>query len=392
MWIAATEAVKLLDVTPQTLYAYVSRGFIRSEAVPGRARERRYAREDVERLRRRSEERRDPGKAAARALQWGVPVLESSITLISDGKLYYRGEDVEELARTRTIEDVAALLWGVSVPLPAVPRVTLPRVRAELPFVTRAESLLPLAAARDRLAFDLRPQAVAQTGWRIVQLLAAVAAGSSSVSDTIDATLAVTWKPRGARARDLIRAALIACADHELNVSAFTARCIASSGANPYSVVAGALGALEGVRHGGATARVESLLGELRRAKDVRRALADRLRRGESVEGFGHPLYKNGDPRATLLLTLLAEHSPKSRELAFINEVARAAADVLGERPTVDFALVAVQLALKLPPATALTLFAIGRSLGWLAHAIEQYATNATIRPRARYVGVMPGG
>ncbi|HVG23443.1 MAG TPA: citrate/2-methylcitrate synthase, partial [Thermoanaerobaculia bacterium] len=241
MWIAATEAVKLLDVTPQTLYAYVSRGFIRSEAVPGRARERRYAREDVERLRRRSEERRDPGKAAARALQWGVPVLESSITLISDGKLYYRGEDVEELARTRTIEDVAALLWGVSVPLPAVPRVTLPRVRAELPFVTRAESLLPLAAARDRLAFDLRPQAVAQTGWRIVQLLAAVAAGSSSVSDTIDATLAVTWKPRGARARDLIRAALIACADHELNVSAFTARCIASSGANPYSVVAGAL-------------------------------------------------------------------------------------------------------------------------------------------------------
>ncbi|HUR83440.1 MAG TPA: citrate synthase, partial [Thermoanaerobaculia bacterium] len=252
-----------------------------------------------------------------------------------------------------------------------------------------AQCALPAAASKDPLAFDLRPPAVASTGWRIVNLLTTIAAGTP-VKTTVDGTLAAGWQK--ARAAHLIRAALSACADHELNVSAFTARCIASSGANPYSVVLGALCALEGVRHGGATSRVEALLHELRRAKSLRAALTARLRRGEPVEGFGHPLYRDGDPRAQLLLSLLAEHSARSRELAFLRDTTRAAHEVLGERPTVDFALVAVQRALGLPSGSALTLFAIGRTMGWIAHAIEQYATNATIRPRAKYVGVMPEG
>src|SRR6185503_10200847 len=110
-WLDAKEATKLLGVNRATLYAYVSRGFIRSEAVPGKPRERRYAREDVERLRMRAEERRNPEKTAENALRWGVPVLESSITLIDDGALYYRGHDVATLARERTIEEVASLIW-----------------------------------------------------------------------------------------------------------------------------------------------------------------------------------------------------------------------------------------------------------------------------------------
>ncbi len=382
MWISAADATRLLDVTHQTLYAYVSRGLIRSEAVPGEPRVRRYAKEDVERLQRRGEERRDPSKAAARALQWGVPVLESSIALIAEGKLYYRGHDVEALARTRSIAEVASLLWGN--PVPKIGRTSARP--SSLPFVAATQSALPAASSKDALAFDLRPPAVANTGWRIVNLLTTIAA-ATPVTNTIDETLAAAWKPRAAA---ILRAALIACADHELNVSAFTARCIASSGANPYSVVLGALCALEGVRHGGATARVEALLNELRRAKSLRTALADRLRRGDTIEGFGHPLYRRGDPRATLLLSLLREHCPRSRELAFLHDTARAAHEVLGERPTVDFALVAVQRALGLPPGSALTLFAIGRTMGWIAHAIEQYGTNATIRPRAKYVGVQP--
>jgi citrate synthase len=392
MWISAAEATKLLDVTRQTLYAYVSRGLIRSEAVPGQPRVRRYAREDVERLQRRAEERRDPSRAAAGALQWGVPVLESSITLITEGKLYYRGHDVETLARTRSIAEVASLLWTgggqaiLPVPHPWGRGGFLVLHAGDLPFMARAQSLLPSSAAHDPLAFDLRPQGVAATGWRIVNLLTSIAA-ETKVAPTIDETLAGTWKPRSAA---LLRAAIIVCADHELNVSAFTARCIASSGANPYSVVLGALCALEGVRHGGATARVEALLDELRRARDPRRALANRLRRGETIDGFGHPLYPKGDPRAKLLLTLLAEHSPKSKELAFLHDAALAAHEVLGERPTVDFALVALQRALALPAGSALTLFAIGRTMGWIAHAIEQYSTNAPIRPRAKYVGALP--
>src|SRR6185295_17266812 len=110
-WVSATEAAKVLGVNRATLYAYVSRGYIRSEARPGASRERRYSAEDVERLRRRNEERRDPGKAAGRALQWGMPILESSITLIDGGKLYYRGHDVVELAKTRSVEEVASLIW-----------------------------------------------------------------------------------------------------------------------------------------------------------------------------------------------------------------------------------------------------------------------------------------
>ena len=394
MWITAAEAARLLGVSRETLYAYVSRGFIRSEPEPGRPRVRRYSKEDVNRLRRRSEERRDPEKAAGHALQWGMPILESSITLMANDRLYYRGHDVAELARTRTIDEVASLIWcGTfdtdfsSTPLHVVAG---GRSAEGLPFVTRAQAMLPLVAARDPLAFDLRPQAIAQTGWRIVNLLTSVAAESSELEHAIEDTLAAHWKPRGANAATLIRAALIACADHELNVSAFTARCVASAGANPYSVVVGGLAAIEGVKHGGMSARVETLFEELKRSRDLRKAFAARLRRGEAVEGFGHPLYRHGDPRAKLLFELLDEHYPKSKELVFARDVASIGEEVLGEKPTIDFALVALAYALKLPEGTALTLFAIGRSIGWIGHAIEQYQTGATIRPRAKYIGEMP--
>src|SRR5213593_2677279 len=105
-YLTAKQAAGALGVTLPTLYAYTSRGQLRSEPVPGRPRERRYFREDVERLRERKETRRDPAKAAARGLHWGSPVLSSSITLIHNGKLYYRGQDVLRLAETATLEQV----------------------------------------------------------------------------------------------------------------------------------------------------------------------------------------------------------------------------------------------------------------------------------------------
>jgi citrate synthase len=389
-WLDAREATKRMSVSRATLYAYVSRGFVRSEPVPGKPRERRYAREDVERLRVRAEERRNPEKAAANALRWGVPILESAITLIADGKLYYRGHDATELARVRSLEEVAALIWTgtfdadvFDTPLHVISGRS---TSGELPFVTRAQSILPLVAARDPLAFDLRPRPVAQTGWRIVNLLTSVAAESQELESTIEETLVRAWNGKGKNAPAILRAALILCADHELNVSAFTARCVASASSNPYAVVLAGLAALEGTKHGGATARVAALWDELRRARDVRKSLAERLRRGEPVDGFGHPLYPDGDPRATLLLELL----PKGKEQTFARSLIAAADAVLGERPTLDFALVSIERALALPRGSALTLFAIGRTIGWIAHAIEQYAQNAMIRPRARYVGEKP--
>src|SRR4051812_26209258 len=110
-WIPAEEAARLLGVSRATLYAYVSRGNLRSQASPLSTRNRMYSRDDLERLRRRTEDRRAPDKAAARALQWGMPILESSIALIDGHRLYYRGFDAAMLARSRSLEEVAGLIW-----------------------------------------------------------------------------------------------------------------------------------------------------------------------------------------------------------------------------------------------------------------------------------------
>jgi citrate synthase len=387
-WLSATEATALLGVSRATLYAYVSRGRIRSEATTGKTRSRRYARDDIERLRARTDERRNPGKAAEHALHWGLPILESAITLIAEGRIYYRGHDAAELARGSSLAEVAALLWtgkaDASLLTGTAPAVATKRRDADAPFVARAEATLALAAAKDPLGYDLRPRAVALTGWRIVNLLAAVAAGGAPAQATIDATLAHAWGVRGAA--PLLRAALVLCADHELNVSTFTARCVASAGTSPYGVVIAGLAALEGSKHGGTTGRIEALWDSLRRARDVRTALADRLRHGERIDGFGHPLYALGDPRATLLLAML----PKSKQTAFAHEFTAATSALLGEAPNVDFALVALAKSLGLPNGAALTLFALGRTMGWIGHAIEQYGHDAIIRPRAKYVGEKP--
>src|SRR4029077_2223788 len=96
-YLTANQASETLGVTKATLYAYASRGQLQSEPIQGQPRERRYRREDIERLRERKETRRDPDRSAARGLHWGSPVLESGITLIENGRLYYRGQDALQL-------------------------------------------------------------------------------------------------------------------------------------------------------------------------------------------------------------------------------------------------------------------------------------------------------
>jgi citrate synthase len=395
LWISAGQAARVLRVSRATLYAYVSRGYVRSQSKPGSWRERRYSRDDVERLRRRTDERRDPDKAAAHALHWGMPILESSIALIDANRLYYRGHDAVMLSRSRSLEEVASLIWSgrfdvtlataaIQVPLAGS------SARDNLPFVARAQAVLAGASARDPLAFDLRAPSVALSGWRILHVLTRTATRTDPLAPTFEQSLARAWDV-SARGVDLLRSALILCADHELNVSSFTARCVASAGSNPYAVVIAGLAALEGARHGGLSARVESMLESTRRARHLRTALGDRLRRGETIDGFGHPLYRDGDPRASALLDSLRERYGKSAELEFVLNVAEEAALVMSEKPTIDFALAALARVLRLPAGSPLTLFAIGRTIGWIGHAIEQYTTGQLIRPRAKYVGALPG-
>jgi len=183
--LTAKEAAEALGVTKATLYAYTSRGQLSSGPVPGRPRERCYDREDIQRLRERKEARRDPAKAAARGLHWGSPVLESNLTLIHDGKLYYRGEDAVKLAATATLEQVADLLWGAEPAereLFAQPCLLSPKQLARLRACTRdpftlLQISLPLASAADLASYDLRPAAVRQTGARIVRLFTTLVAG-----------------------------------------------------------------------------------------------------------------------------------------------------------------------------------------------------------------------
>lgn len=396
-FLSAQEAAAELGISLATLYAYASRGMLRSEAVPGDPRARRYPKKDVERLKEKKELRKDPERVAPKALDWGAPVLESAITLVQDGKLYYRGRNAADLARTATVEEVAALIWAGD-PADAErlfreePPV-LPEPAAEsLTPVERCQVVLPLAGSVDLAAYDLRPAAVAAAGARILKLLARTAAGSPLFreGDGIAATLQEGWAPGRPEVAGPIGSALILAADHELNVSAFTARCVASSGATPYDVVTAGLAALKGIRHGGHTERMEALFREAGSAEGARRALADRLRRGEQIPGFGLPLYPDGDPRGAALLDLAAEIAPGSPSVACAQALAEAGRELLREHPTIDFGLVALARALDLPERTPLALFALGRTIGWIGHALEEYALGRLIRPRATYVGPMP--
>lgn len=394
-YLTAEEAAAALGVSRATLYAYVSRGLVRSEPAAEGSRRHRYRAADVRRLLQRKEQRRDPAAAAQAALHFGAPVLESAITLIDDGRLYYRGRDALRLARERSVEEVAGLIWTGELdarPLAEVEPPPLPPLeKTDLPPIERFQALLPLAAAGDLAAFDLRPPAIVSAGARIVWLLVQAVSPTEGMpeGEGLVETLQRAWGlPAGAG--PLLNAALILCADHELNVSSFTARCVASAGGTPYGVVQAGLAALRGSRHGGHTERVEALLREVRAPAQAPDAIAARLQRGEPIPGFGHRLYPKGDPRGRLLLEIarhLRSHSPA---LALAAAVVEAAGDLLQERPTVDFGLVAAASALGLPSGSALALFAIGRTIGWIGHALEQIEAGTIIRPRARYVGRLP--
>jgi citrate synthase len=384
-YLSAQEASGRLGVSRQTLYAYVSRGLLRAHETDD-PRQRRYAAEAVARLAEDRRRGRRPKEVAKATLDWGLPVLESAITLIQDGRLYYRGVDAMKLAREATLEDVAAILWRApfGTECPAVPP-ALPPAFADMP---RDEALLSLFAA---VTTD-DATAMWQTGRRrlaegcgaLVRAMLCCVADAPAGASPSHRQLALTWKLNDEGA-DLVRMALVLCADHELNASSFTARCVASTGASLRAAVIGGLAALSGPRHGGVTARVESFWRGIEKG-DVAVQLRRRLAAGETLPGFDHPLYPDGDPRALALLERILPRFPQATSLV------SAAETLTGQRPNIDFALVTLRRYLRLPEGSAFGLFAIGRSVGWIAHAIEQRDTGQLIRPRAVYTGPSPDG
>lgn len=396
----AQEVADELGISLPTVYAYVSRGLLRSEAVGAGTRARRYRREDVERLKQRQAQRHHPERAAEAALHFGVPILESSLTLIADGRLYYRGKDAVQLAQSYSIEKVAALLWtgdldaemiGLRTPVTFSPRCTL--ILHQLSDATifeRFQTLLPLAALDDPGAYDLRPANVVQTGSRILRLLTAAAVNEPVNDAAVANILRRAWQPDDPQATSLIDMALVLCADHELNVSSFAARCVASAGSTPYAVVTAGLAALQGAKHGGSTERVAAMLNEFGTSQNARTAVINRIKRGEELPGFGHMLYPDGDPRGRLLLDSVAALYPQTEAAQLAQAVIEQVIELTGQQPNIDFGLVILSQALSLPPGAPLALFALGRTVGWIGHALEQIQVDQLIRPRARYTGVPP--
>jgi citrate synthase len=393
MLLTARDAARSLAVKPATLYAYVSRGLLRSAPGP-QGRERRYYAEDVARLKRLRQS--GPRGTPPKPFDSLAPVLDTRLSLIENGRLYYRGIDACVLAESAGLEDIAGLLWGADAPGhftatlgPPLKRL-LAAQRLPAAAVDRARAMLIGLAEEDVGALDVSPRAVARTGARLVPALAAAVTGAMPGGAALHQQVAAAWRLDAAGA-DLVRRCLVLIADHELNASTYVGRCIASTGASPYAALLGALCALSGPRHGGETSGVEALLREALHRGDMRAVIAERLQRGERIPGFGQPLYPDGDPRAVHILAALSA-SRHARQGEALLRIGGAIAELIGRHPNVDFALGLVAVALGLPPGSGLGMFLVGRSVGWIAHAIEQYATQTLIRPRARYVGVVPDG
>jgi citrate synthase len=399
--LSSQEAAQYLGIKVATLYAYASRGLVKGLAGP-RGQGRRYRREDLEPLRARS------FGPAAQALRFGEPVLDTRITRIAAHGPEYRGRRatalVEQGAR---FEAVAELLWRGELPAaplhwPADDTPSLPlRELARLvgPGVSPLAALaivLPLLAVADPLRFDTEPASVVARARRLIPRLAACVAlaldarrvpAALQTGDPARALALALGLAPGRKALELLRCTLVLCADHELNTSTFAARVAASTGADLYACLSAALAAFSGPLHGGASEQVEWLVREAGSPQGAAAAVGDRMRRGERLPGFGHPLYPGGDPRAPPLLERALAHAPRAPRVRTLLALIDAMERAHRPRPNVDVALAAVCAALDLPIGMGAPIFAIGRCAGWVANVLEQQQTRGVLRPRARFIG-----
>jgi citrate synthase len=254
----------------------------------------------------------------------------------------------------------------------------------------RLQVITTVLGASDSLRYHLDPGSVTATARRLITgLVEALPALQQPQGASIAERLWPRLTPHPATPALLrtLEAALVLLADHELAASTLAARVAASAKADPYAVVLTGLGVLGGPLHGGASYAAERLLHEVTTPAQAPRVIADRIRRGERIPGFGHSVYKNGDARGGLLLDLVTEAAPGHDRLA----AARAVLDEVRRRrlpeQNVDFALAAFTEVTGMITGAGEAVFAIARTAGWLAHAMEEYANGSLLRLRAGYIG-----
>jgi citrate synthase len=399
-WIGTAEAARRLGIKEASLYSYVSRGVLSRRKVAG-SRSSMFNATEVESLARRGRPR---GGSGPKEL-----VIETALTEIIDDTLWFRGINAMDLARHAELEDVAQLLWTGSLPEPGqaesdagpVWRATDEAIaagsaaQAALPAGTlpleRLQVIVPALATADPLRLHLdRPAVMAAGRCLIAGMVEAMppvgpGAGGSTIATRLVSRLCPS--PLRAGLLDVLRAALVLLADHELAASTLAARVAASVRADPYAVVATGLGAVGGALHGGASFGAETMLRAARQPADAVRSVGELLRRGERIPGFGHFVYEDSDPRAVFLMDLIRQAAPDSEPLAVADAVMTEARGRALPAPNIDFALAALGTVSGMIPGAGEMIFAVARATGWLAHALEEYARNTPIRPRGIYTG-----
>lgn len=388
-WISMTEACRQLGVRPQTVYAYVSRGKLEVAPDPADTRRSLYRAEDVSGLARRKQAGRKHETVAANTLFGSEPSIPTALCSFFRGRPAYRGKDAVDLAGAATLEAAAQLLWDADQPVdfafaqlggagraaPAgKPARATPTGR-----VAAFTALGGLAAeghsTRGRLKRVLHQEAQGLVG-RLANAFGAAPGGGP-----LHLRFAQGWQQAPAVA-ELLRTAMVLLADHELTSSAFAARIAASTGASLPACLLAGLSTLSGPLHGDASGRVQALFSEVERLGEDK-VLAHHLSTGQPLAGFGHHIYPDGDPRA---VALLAMFEPPEVIARFIDK----ATQLTGLQPNIDVALAAMVAHHRLPDDAAFALFATARSVGLLAHGLEQLGTAQVIRPRGRYVGPVP--
>jgi citrate synthase len=377
------DVARQLGVKPATVYAYVSRGLLKSRR-NGDGKGSLFARADVDAF-------------VAGRRKTTTPTVQTGITLIQYGSLFYRGHEATKLAFTSRFESVVSLLWTGDLDdvaldaSPALLAVARPASRT-LPAGARSTDhlrvIVAAAAAADPLRFDTARNAVTATGRALLATM--VEALPSAVIPTMPASLAeALWhrlclrQPTGVDLR-LLNAALILLADHDIAASTLAARVAASTRAHPYAVVGAGLAALDGPLHGAASGLAHGMLAEAVARNDAVATLAGYLRTGDPVPGFGHNLYPDGDPRATALLAEL----PDGKVRSITRHVITTMRSRSGVHPNIDLALAALTLHHGMPEHAGETIFAVARTAGWIAHALEEYeARPLRFRFSAQYAG-----
>ncbi|WP_022883119.1 citrate synthase [Gryllotalpicola ginsengisoli] len=398
--LTAAQAAARLGVKPQTLYAYVSRGLLSRERSATGSTFDPLEVEAFARRRRPSAPASTPRTSRAAAAGSPLMVLDTDIALIEDDELIYRGRPAAELALTDSVEKVAAWLWGLDAhaQLDAHPdsvaaaRRAVTTLAPAAPLLSRVQAAVVAMGAADPLRHDPSEANLRRIGAELLvgvprALAPSEPAAGASVAESLWTALAGRApEPAGSRA---ISAALVLAVDHDLAASTLAARVAASARADGYAVVSAALGAFDSALHGDASRPAAELLARVVSGEAAETAIAAAVRDGgRGVPGFGQPLYRGTDARARALLPLvgaLPGAAPVTEAAAAIAGVVEARA---GLHPNFDFALAVLTGAAGMAPDAGSAVFAVGRTVGWIAHALDEYRQRPLrLRPRGRYVG-----